>query len=86
MQDAEFTILDIQEGDGNRGGIAARVILDLGNGRNFAAGLIGNVAYCTQLLIEREQHIGNRGTVVFQNYTPDGVPRFPKFKTVRDYE
>ena len=86
MQDAEFTILDIQEGDGNRSGIAARVILDLGNGRNFAAGLIGSVAYCTQLLIEREQHIGNKGTVVFQNYTPDGVPRFPKFKTVRDYE
>ena len=86
MQDEEFTILDIQEGDGNRSGIAARVILDLGNGRNFAAGLIGNVAYCTQLLIDREQHIGKKGTVVFQNYTPDGVPRFPKFKAVRDYE
>ena len=86
MQDEEFTILDIQEGDGNRSGMAARVILDLGSGRNFAAGLIGNVAYCTQLLIDREQHIGKKGTVVFQNYTPDGVPRFPKFKTIRDYE
>ena len=86
MQDAEFTIQDIQEGDGNRSGMAARVVLDLGDGRNFAAGLIGNVAYCTQLLIERDQHIGKKGTVVFQNYTPDGVPRFPKFKVVRDYE
>ena len=86
MQDAEFTIQDIQEGDGNRSGMAARVVLDLGNGRNFAAGLIGNVAYCTQLLIDRDQHIGKKGTVVFQNYTPDGVPRFPKFKTIRDYE
>jgi DNA ligase-1 len=86
MQDAEFTILDIQEGDGNRSGMAARVILDLGNERSFAAGLIGNVDYCTQLLIERDRHIGKKGTVVFQNYTPDGVPRFPKFKIVRDYE
>lgn len=86
MQDAEFTILDVQAGDGNRSGMAARVVLDLGDGRNFAAGLIGNVAYCTQLLIERDQHIGKKGTVVFQNYTPDGVPRFPKFKVVRDYE
>lgn len=86
MQDEEFTILDIQEGDGNRSGMAARVILDLGNSRSFAAGLIGNVDYCTRLLKERDQHIGNKGTVVFQNYTPDGVPRFPKFKVVRDYE
>ena len=86
MQDEEFTILDIQEGDGNRSGMAARVILDLGSGRSFAAGLIGNVDYCTRLLIEREQHLGKKGTVVFQNYTPDSVPRFPKFKAVRDYE
>ena len=86
MQDEEFTIVDIQEGDGNRAGMAARVVLALGEDRTFSAGLIGNVAYCKQLLADKDAHIGKKGTVVFQNYTPDGVPRFPKFKTVRDYE
>lgn len=86
FQDEEFIIVDIQEGDGNRAGMAARVVLALGEDRTFSAGLIGNVAYCKQLLADKDAHIGKKGTVVFQNYTPDGVPRFPKFKTVRDYE
>lgn len=83
FQDEEFTIVDIQEGDGNRSGMAARVVLSLDGDRTFSAGLIGNVNYCIQLLNDKNLHIGKKGTVVFQNYTPDGVPRFPKFKGVR---
>ena len=83
FQDEEFPIVDIVEGDGNRAGMAARVVLSLPNGETFKAGMIGNEAYCRQLLIDKDQHIGKMGTVVFQNYTPDGVPRFPKFKGVR---
>lgn len=83
FQDAEFTIFDIQEGDGNRSGMAARVVLQLPDGRTFSAGIIGNVDYCKQLLKEKDLHIGEPGTVIFQNYTPDGIPRFPKFKAVR---
>lgn len=86
FQDEEFRIYDIQEGDGNRSGMAARVILSLPDDRTFSSGIIGNVEYCKQLLAERDMHIGKQGTVVFQNYTPDGMPRFPKFKAVRDYE
>lgn len=86
FQDEEFKIVDIQEGDGNRSGMAGRVVLALNDGRTFSAGLIGNMDYCKQLLADKSRHIGKMGTVVFQNYTPDGVPRFPKFKTIRDYE
>ncbi len=86
FQDAEFPIVDIQEGDGNRSGMAARVVVSLPDGRNFSSGIIGNVDYCKRLLNDREKHIGKLATIVFQHYTPDGVPRFPKFKTVRDYE
>lgn len=86
FQDEEFPIVDIQEGDGNRSGMAARVVLSLSDGRTFSAGIIGNVEYCKQLLVDKDMHIGKLGTIVFQHYTPDGVPRFPKFKTVRDYE
>ena len=86
MQDEEFVIVDVQEGDGNRSGMAARCVMRLSDGRTFSAGLIGNMDYCRVLLADRDQVIGKKGTVVFQNYTPDGVPRFPKFKGVRDYE
>ena len=86
MMDEEFEIVDIQEGVGNRTGVAGRVILKLSDGREFASGPIGNFDYCERLLKEKDKYIGKKGTVVFQNYTPDGIPRFPKFKTVRDYE
>ena len=84
--DEEFKILDFLEGDGNRSGLAARATMELRNGRTFSAGIIGNLDYCRQLLIEKDQHIGKLGTIIFQNYTPDGKPRFPKFKCIRDYE
>jgi DNA ligase-1 len=83
FQDEEFKIIDIQEGDGNRAGMAARVLLDNGSGIQFGAGLIGDVEYCRAFLINKDKYIGKMGTVVFQNLTPDGVPRFPKFKGVR---
>jgi DNA ligase-1 len=86
FQDEEFPIVDIQEGDGNRSGMAARVVVALPDGRHFSSGIIGNVEFCKRLLAERDQHIGKMATIVFQHYTPDGVPRFPKFKTIRDYE
>lgn len=86
FQDEEFPIVDIVEGDGNRAGMAARVVLSLPNGETFKSGMIGNESYCRQLLLDKDQYIGKMGTVVFQNYTPDGVPRFPKFKIVRNYE
>ena len=86
MMDEEFEIIDIQEGAGNRAGIASRIILKLPGGRTFAAGVIGNFDYSKWLLDNKNEYIGQSGTVVFQNYTPDGIPRFPKFKAVRNYE
>lgn len=86
FQDEEFPIVDIQEGDGNRSGMAARVVVALRDGRTFSSGIIGNVEFCKQLLADKDKHIGKPATIVFQHYTPDGVPRFPKFKSVRDYE
>lgn len=86
MMDDEFIIVDIQEGDGNRSGMAARAIMSLPNGDTFSAGIIGNVPYCVDLLANKGDVVGHPGTVIFQNYTPAGVPRFPKFKGPRNYE
>jgi len=83
FQDEEFEIVDFIEGDGNRSGGAASALLKLEDGRTFRAGMIGSWDYCKTILEEKNQHIGKLGTVVFQNYTPDGIPRFGKFKGVR---
>ena len=53
FQDEEFEIVDIQEGDGNSAGMAARVILRLKDGKTFKAGMIGNETYLKQLLLEK---------------------------------
>jgi DNA ligase-1 len=34
----------------------------------------------------REQYIGSKLTVRFQNLTADGIPRFPVGIAIRDYE
>lgn len=86
MTDEEFPIIEVLEGEGGRAGIAASVVCGLGDGSTFRAGIIGNVDFCREMLNEKEQYIGKLATIVFQNYTPDGKPRFAKFKAVRDYE
>ena len=87
MQDAEFELVDLEEGRGNLTGIAARAILKTKNGIQFEAGMIGTHEYCADLLKNKKKVIGHMATVVYQNLTPDkGVPRFGKLKSIRDYE
>ena len=83
FRDEEFKIIDVLPGRGHKADKAASILLELPDGRTFNAGVIGNDEYATQLLIDKDNVIGKSGTVVFFNYTPDGVPRFPKFKGVR---
>lgn len=83
FQDEEFRIVDVLPGEGNASTYAARVVLELPDKRTFSAGMIGNHEYCRNLLLTKSESIGKQGTVVFQDYTPDGIPRFPKFKGVR---
>lgn len=87
FQDAEFQILDIIEGVGNRSGMAGYMILKLNeNGDTFKSTAIGGEAYYKELLTNKDKYIGKLATVKFQNYTPAGVPRFPTIKAIRDYE
>lgn len=85
FQDAEFQIVDILPGKGNLAETAAVAVLR-GLGDEFEAGIIGDHAYARNLLKNKAKVIGRQGTVRFQNYTPEGVPRFGKLKVVRDYE
>lgn len=86
VDDAEFEIVDIEPGRGGHAGIAARVLQKTADGQIFAAGILGDHEYCKKLLENKADIIGKMGTTEFQNLTPGGIPRFGKFKVVRDYE
>ena len=84
--DAEFEILDIEEGKGNRSGMFGRFICKLPDGRTFEANSRGNEAYYTDLWKNKSEYIGQMATIRYQNLTPDGKPRFGVCVGVRNYE
>ena len=86
FQDAEFEIVDIEEGAGNAAGLAKRAYMKLPDGRIFKADVVGTREILREYLVQRSQFIGKQATIVFQNYTPDGVPRFPKLKVIHQEE
>jgi len=77
FDDAEFTILDIKSGKGNRAGVAACIDVDV-NGHVVGCGIRGTVAYCTTLLENMEDYIGLKATVRYFGFTDVGKLRFPK--------
>lgn len=84
--DDEFDVLQVEEGVGNAAGMAKiahlRIVLPTGEESSFKADICGTREECTKLLRNRDKLIGASATVEFQNYTPDGIPRFPKLKIV----
>lgn len=83
--DAEFKIVDIEEGVGNRSGMFGRMILEH-EGNTFEANSRGNQEYYTDLWKNKNKYIGKMATIRYQNLTPDGIPRFGVCITIRDYE
>lgn len=79
FKDEEFEIVDIIEGLGNWAGYAKSVVFKLNDGteRTSDAGIAGNQEFTKNLLQDKENYIGTLVTVKYQNYTPDGKPRFP---------
>lgn len=77
FQDDEFTIVDVEEGVGNRAGMAGKFVFKTAEGTEFRAGIRGNETFFTRLLEKRDELIGELATVRYQNLTPDErVPRF----------
>lgn len=77
FKDTEYTIVSINEGLGNRAGMAGYITYLLGDGRTFNSGLRGTHEFCKQLLIDRDKYAGGQGTVRYFALTPDGIPRSP---------
>lgn len=84
--DEEFTVVSVNEGQGNRTGMAGFITYELGDGRTFKSGIKGSHLYATQLLADADKYVGGTGTVRFFERTPDGVPRFPVTVTLYEGE
>lgn len=77
FQTEEFEIVSINEGIGNRSGMAGSITYRMKDGRTFDSGIKGGVDHYISLLINASRYVGGEGTVRFFNYTPAQVPRFP---------
>lgn len=78
FDDAEYKVLKIYEGVGNRSGQAGFVELRDARGKTFKAGIKGDLAFRKKLLAERDHYAKGEVTIRFNGKTPDGVPRFPR--------
>jgi DNA ligase-1 len=79
--DDEATVIGHQPGEGKHEGRLGALVCQLRDGKTFRAG--------SGFTDEQREHppaIGSVVTVRYFELTPDGVPRFPTFLAVRDYE
>lgn len=74
--DEEYTILDIEEGIGNKTGMVGSFVFESKTGKRFNSSPKFNWEECTEMWNMKDQLIGKSATVKYFNLTPDGVPRF----------
>jgi DNA ligase-1 len=85
FDDAEFTIVGVEEGEGRDSGAAIFVcITDQGN--TFSVRPKGTIEGRQAIYITQDSFIGKPLTVRYQGFSEDGIPRFPVGLSVRDRE
>lgn len=85
FDDDEFEIIDVIEATGRDEGTAI-FVMNAKNDKPFNARPVGDRESRKIMFAVRTNLIGKMGTVKYQGLTDDGIPRFPVFKCVRDYE
>jgi DNA ligase-1 len=78
----EFRIVGFHDGEGIDAGMVTWDCITA-DGRTFAAKPRGTFEQRRQWFAEAPQHVGKLLTVIFQEYSADGVPRFPIGKALR---
>lgn len=95
FDDAEFEVLDIQEGNANWTGCAKRVVLKLpapckgADGKimtSFASNIDGDVPWLRRLFLNRKEVIGEMATCEYQQLSEYGIPQIPWVRAIRNYE
>ncbi len=86
MQDAEFKVVDAEEGRGKLAGHVGSFVCLTEAGLRFNVKLKGELERLKFLWENPGEWRGKSLTVQFQNYTPDRIPRFPIGVALRTYE
>ena len=85
--DAEYKVVDIDVGNGNRSGTAKHLVCYCPKTkRTFNSNIKGNFDYLKEIYDNRKDYIGKLATIKYFQLTPDGIPRFPYAIGFRDYE
>jgi DNA ligase 1 len=90
--DEEFDIVDFEEGRGRLQGHVGSFICKVpswatvGAGKTFKAKQKGKTSKLKEYFNDHSLWRGKKLTVQYQNLTPDGIPRFPVGKSIRNYE
>src|SRR5271170_7319337 len=86
MVDDEFQIVDFEEGRGRLSGHVGSFWCVTKEGGRFKAKPKGKTSKLKEYFNDHSLWTGKLLTVQYQNLTPDGLPRFPVGKGIRDYE
>jgi DNA ligase-1 len=85
FDEAEFVILGVFEGVGNRSGTAGWTTHEI-EGKPFKSNIKGSHKFTSKFLADAQTLIGKTATIRYFRLTPAGIPRFPYIVAVRDYE
>lgn len=77
MDDAEFKVTGVEEGNGKLMGKAGAFWCVTKDGKKFKAKMKGALENLTEYFVNFDKYKGKVLTVQYQGLTPDGVPRFP---------
>lgn len=85
--DEEFEILQVNEGTGKLAGRVGNFVFKNKLGHEFTSTVNGTQEYLEELLLQKDELIGQLATVKYFNLTPNTlIPRFPKVIGIRTYE
>lgn len=85
--DAEYKVVDIDLGNGNRSGTAKNLVCYCEKTKQtFNSNIKGSFDYLKEIYENRQEYIGQMATIKYFQLTPDGIPRFPYAISFRNYE
>jgi DNA ligase-1 len=86
--DAEYEIVDVEDGTGNWSGIAKRIYCKTDDGRIFKATFKGNMTDAKTFLDEKDKYIGKKYTFFYNGMTGkgEGLPNYAQFDYANSVE
>jgi ATP-dependent DNA ligase len=85
FEDSEFEIVDYKEGEGQEEGCVIWICKTT-EGKLFSCRPRGTREYRSEMYLNGDNYVGKMLTVIYQEKTTDGLPRFPVGKSIRDFE